>query len=141
MTIPNLINPIFVEIKQIDETKTVYNNRKREPANRVKRSTSFKIQSQIFFGKQEYVDSAQKGQASEQNLAGAVLIAEGYIIVRSLDLQVQGKTLSPGDKLVSYGNIGQEKQCEYYLIGKKDAAHYSDQGNCTLERWYFADRN
>ncbi len=139
MVVPNLLNPILVEISQIDEDDTVFKPRRREPANRVSRPTAFKVQAQCYFGKQEYLDSASGSDS--RNLEGHIKIASGYIIVRKSDLVTVSKELSVGDKLISYGNVGQETSCEYYLIGKKDAAHYSDQGKPTLEKWFFEDRN
>ena len=141
MAVPNLLNPILIEISQIDEDSTVYHDIKHEPANFISYETSFKINVQIFFGRQEYLEPASSGPTNNQNLTGMVKIADGYIIVRTVDLIDKGKTLSTGNKIINYGNIGMENECEYYLIGKKDAAHYSDQGKPTLEKWFFADRN
>lgn len=137
---PNLLNSITVEIKQVDQDKTVYSNRRREPINRVKRYSSFKIKAQIFFGDSEFLESAQGSSPDDRNLAGNILNAKGYIVVRKKDLLKKEKELKVGDKISSYGNTGYEKPCEYYLIGHKDAAHYSDVGQCTLEKWYFEDR-
>ena len=135
MTFPNLINSISVEIVQIDEDETVYNNRKRYPANRIKRETSFKIDAQIVFLEQDYVESA-KAAPEIRNLSGAIKNTSGYIIVRCADLDAMLKVLSDSDKIISYGDV----ICEYYLVGKKDSAHYSNSGNTTLQKWFFVDR-
>lgn len=141
MVQPNLINKIPIELKQIVEDETVYNNRRREPSNRVKRSSAFKLNAQIFFGESEFMDAAKGANPDSRNLGGKILNAAGYIVVRKRDLTVLGKTLKIGDKITSYGKAGKEIQCEYFLIGKKDAAHYSDIGQATLEKWFFEDRN
>ena len=141
MVQPSLINSISVELSQTVEDKTVYNNRRREPANRVKRSSAFKIKAQIFFGKSEYLDAVEGAKPDSRNLGGNILNADGYFIVRKRDLVVLGKTLNIGDKLISYGNAGKETSVELFLVGKKDAAHYSDMGQATLEKWFFEDRN
>lgn len=141
MPTPNLINHIPVEIEQIKEDKTVYSNRRREPSNRVKRSSSFKINSQIFFEEGGFLDAAKKANPDSRNLGGSILNAIGYIVVRKRDLVVKGKILKIGDKITSYGKAGKEIQCEYFLIGTKDAATYSSTGQATLEKWFFEDRN
>lgn len=137
---PNLLNSISVEIKQIDEDNTVYSNSRREPANRVKRFAAFKINVQLYIGEMAMLSSTKGKNPNERNLGGNILDAKGYIIVRKKDLSSKGKTLKEGDKISSYGKIGKEIYCDYYLIGKKDAAHYSDIGQCTLEQWFFEDR-
>jgi len=138
---PNLLNPILVEIKQVDDSATVFSNRRREPVNRVKRSVSFKVNAQIVFMENVYIDATKGKSPDERNLGGVIENAVGYIIVRKTDLQSVGKTLDIGDQIVSYGNVGVEEDCKYFLIGKKDAAHYSDIGQCTLEKWFFEDRS
>lgn len=137
---PNLLNSISIEIKQTDIDNTIYDDRHREPANRVKRYSSFKIKSQLFFGEMDMVGDAQGAKPDNRNLGGTILNVKGYIIVRKKDLLKLGKTLNDGDKISSYGKSGKEISCEYYLIGKKDSAHYSDIGQCTLEKWFFEDR-
>lgn len=140
MPIPKLQNATTVEIGQINEDKTAYSNRRREPINHVQRFANFKIKAQIFFGETEFIGDAMGMKPSERNLAGSIMNAKGYIVVRKLDLQTLGKTLSKGDKLSSYGNAGSELSCEFYLLGKKDAGQYSSVGQCTLEKWFFEDR-
>lgn len=137
---PNLLNATYIEIEQIDEDNTVYHDRRRNPANVVKRKTKFKIKAQIFFQDQDLIEAAKK-DTNAQGLGGNVELAYGYIIVRKFDLSNISKTLKNGDKIVSYGNVGSEIACEYYLFNKKDAAQYADKGGTTLERWYFEDRN
>jgi hypothetical protein len=139
MALPNLINSTLVEIEKIDEDKTVYDHRRREPINRIARAQSFKVQAQIFWQEDQYVEPVQ-GRPSNRNLAGEILNSVGWIVVRKIDLQRIGKTLSRGDKIKSYGNSGKETQCEFFLVGKKDGGQYSDQGNTTLEKWFFEDR-
>lgn len=137
---PRLLNPISAEISQIKEDETVYDNRRREPVNRVKRYTTFRIDAQIFFMENAYVEGAVGTKPDDRNLAGNIVNAKGYILVRDKDLLELGKELKVGDKIVSYGKIGKEKPCEYFLLGSKEGAHYSDQGNTTLVKWFFEDR-
>lgn len=138
---PNLINKVLVEIVQTDESATVYDPLKREPINMVRRQTSFKINAQMYFQAQEFLETANTKAPEPRNLAGSIIVADGYIIVRKSDMESAGKSLSVNDKIISYGNAGKETTCEYYLVGKKDAAQYADIGRHTLERWYFKDKN
>lgn len=138
--IPELQNPIFIEIRQVDETDTVFRNRRREPSLRVAYQASFRVPAQIFFGDKAMVHEAGGSNVMTRELGGVIEDADGYIIVRKADLQELGKTLKIDDRLISYGKPGSETTCEFFLIGTKDAAHYSDVGGCTLEKWYFQDR-
>ena len=74
-------------------------------------------------------------------LAGKQIDTSGYVVVRKVDLAELGKAIEEGDRLVGYGNPGNETECEYFFIGFKDAAQKKDIGNMTLEKWYFQDRN
>jgi len=144
MTKPNLLNPILVRISKIDKSGTVYTGtpgNRREPINVIKKQVSFNIPAQIVFVEQEFVKDAKPVKADPRQLSGDIILADGYIIVRKSDLKELSKTLESNDRIISYGNTGKEIACKYYLVGKKDAAHYSDQGQCTLEKWYFKDRN
>ena len=136
---PNLLNAILVELQQIDESGTVFDNRRRGTSNVVKRSISFSIQAQIVFVDGEFIEKSKGKNPDERNLAGNVLSTMGYIIVRKIDLDAQNKELKNGDKMISYGTP--EKPCELFLIGQKEAAHYTDKGHNTLQKWYFQDRN
>jgi len=139
MVKPNLLNPILVEIKQIDKNATVYDPRKREPVGVIVWQPPFKIQAQIFFGKEQYWSSATS-VPDLRTLGGVLSIAEGSIVVSKFDLQVLNKTLSENDMIVSYGNIGRETSCQLILVGFKSAAHYSDIGQCGIEKWWFRDK-
>lgn len=138
MVQPNLQNPILVEIKQMDDGKTRFSNRRREPVNRVKRQTAFKINAQIIFVENNKIDAAN-ARPETRSLGGIIENAIGYIVIRKIDLDNLGKDLDVGDKIISYGTLN-PVECEYYLIGKKDGAHYADTGGVTLEKWFFEDR-
>jgi len=139
MVQPNLLNKILIEIEQIDESRTSFSNRRREPVNYVKRKQSFKIDGQIIFVEDPYLGAA-KTVPEDRELAGKLFQAVGYVVVRKNDLKILGKELAIGDKIKSYGNVGNETQCEFYLLGKKDGGQYSDKGSTTLEKWFFEDR-
>ena len=140
MVRPNLLNSILVEVEQIDKDATVYDPRKREPVGVIVWSAPFKISAQIFFGKEQFWSSAT-AVPDPRTLGGVLEIAEGYIVVSKLDLQRAGKTLSENDLVISYGKAGIETPCELVLVGSKSAAHYADIGQCTIEKWWFKDKN
>lgn len=138
--LPNLLNAIYMNIEQINQARTVTYNRRRGPANVVKRNVKFKIKAQIFFVEDEFIEAAKKSPDT-RGLSGKIEKTAGYIVVRKVDLEKISKSLKTGDKIVSYGNVGKETASNLFLIGKKDAAHYADRGRPTLEKWFFEDRN
>lgn len=138
--IPNLLNKITVEIKKVKKSGTQFHNGKKEPSTYVAFQTKFKIQAQIFFKKTKIIAEATGGKITTRELGGIIEEADGYIIVRKVDLQLLSKTLELGDRLVSYGDNGKEIECLFYMVGFKEGSHYSDQGNFTLEQWFFQDR-
>jgi len=139
--IPELQNPIFVEFKQVDTTATVFSDRRREASLRVAYQASFRVPAQIYFGDKAMIHESTGAKPITRELGGVIEDADGYIVVRKVDLQEIGKTLKVDDRLVSYGRPGSETECKYFLVGMKEGGHYSDVGNCTLEKWYFQDRD
>jgi len=140
MPTPRLQNPIMVRLRQTDDSKTVFSDRRREPVGLVNRGIVFNIPAQIFFGQQEFVgDAAPAPAGGSRNLAGDILATAGYIVVLKADLKRLGKTLKLNDEIIGYGRTGTESTIKVFLVKTKDAAHYSDQGH-TLEVWYFQER-
>jgi hypothetical protein len=138
MVRPSLLNSILVEIKQIDRDATVFDPVKREPSGVIVWKRPFKIRAQIYFGKEAYWSSATK-TPDPRSMGGILDEAEGYIVVSKFDLSLSGRLLHSGDIITSYGNAGVETTCKLIIIGSKSAAHYSDVGQCTLEKWWFRD--
>jgi len=141
MTIPNLLNPIFIEVAKVDQAKTQYSNAKRASSTFVAYQSTFRIQAQVFFGKTEVSRESTSAPHMPRELAGNVIDTDGYIIVRKVDLQELGKVLEKNDRIVGYGIPDVEwTDCKFFLQGFKNAAHYEGVG-FTLERWDFQDRN
>lgn len=140
MVRPNLLNTILVEIKQLDKDSTIYDPRKKEESNIIAWFPPFKMKAQIYFGKEQYWSSAMA--VPDPRVPGGVIeVAEGYIVVSKYALTLIGKQLQEGDMIISYGNNGIETECGLILVGNKSGAHYSDIGQCGLEKWWFKDEN
>lgn len=140
MVKPNLLNPILVEIKQINREKTVWDDKKKQPVGVVVWDKPFKVQAQLYLGKDQYWSSATS-VPDPRTSGGLIEVTEGYIVVRKSDLFMLGKTIRTMDVITAYGKIGSEIKCDFVLVGKKDAAHYADIGQCTLEKWFLKDKN
>jgi len=140
MVRPNLLNSILVEIKQVDKDSTVYDPRKNEESNIIAWFPSFKINTQIYFGKEQYWSSVM-AVPDPRTPGGVIEVAEGYIVVSKYELALLGKQLQEGDMIISYGNDNAETECGLILIGVKSGAHYSDIGRCGLEKWWFRDKD
>jgi len=139
--IPNLPNPIMVEFKQVDTSSTVYSDPKKEPSTYVAYQPAFRVPGIMIHKKTKIIRESTGTAVSPRELGGVIEDADGYVIVRKVDLQEQGKTLKLDDRIISYGKPGSETQCKFFLVGYKEAAHYDDVGTHTLEQWFFQDRS
>lgn len=132
--IPDLIEPVLVEIEQINKTTTVASggiSGRHEHMGNIQRDTKFTIQAQISFGNTEQQTKFSQLGPDEQ--------AGGYLVLRIIDLENLGKTLKRGDKIVKMGN----RDVELFLLHSDGdpAAHFSSIGGFTLVRMFFGDRN
>lgn len=129
----DLIEPIAVEIEQIDKDATQYStgpSGRREPVNQVKRKAKITMEAQVVFG-----DRDQRGIATNLGTDEQV---KGYILVRYSDLQAQGVTLQRGDRIVKLGQLPQEL---YLMHSQGDpAAHFTGIAGFTLVKFHFMDR-
>jgi hypothetical protein len=139
--IPNLLNAIMVEIKQINQSETNFSNHKKEPSLHITYSPAFRIPAIMIHKATKMIREATGAVSLSRELEGPIIDADGYIIVRKIDLQTLSKTLALNDRIISYGIIGSETSCKFYLVGFKEAAQYSDIGTHTLEQWFFQDRS
>ena len=133
--IPRLIQPIPVEISQINKSRTISSggvSGRHETFGNVQRDVKFIIQAQVAFGNVEQVTLFN-------SMLGASERAGGYLVLRFVDLKNLGKTLNRGDKILKIGDI----TCDYFLLHSKGdpAAHFSAIGGFTLFRMFFGDRN
>ena len=130
---PQLIEPIKVEIEQIDKDNTPYStgvNGMNEHINHIAKKTKFEIDAQVVFGNTE--------QKTEFSQLGAKENVKGYMVLRYIDLQNLGKTLERGDRITKLGQFN----VKYFLLHSTgdSAAHYSSL-DFTLVRMFFDDRN
>jgi len=134
---PPLIEPILIEVEQIDEANTQFSgglSGRHETINStVKVKVSF--QAQVVFGNTE--------QKTEFSQIGADENAGGYLVVRSVDLRNAGIKLKRGDKIIKMGTGADSLDTELYLLHgqNKMGAQFSALGGFALARVFFADRN
>ena len=132
--IPELIEPINVEIEQIDKTTTVAStgvSGRREFVGNIQRKTKIVLSAQVAFSNTDMITKFNQIGPDEQ--------AKGYLVLRFIDLANKGVTLQKGDKIIKLGQL----DVEYYLLhGTGDpAAHFSSISGFTLFRMFFGDRN
>ena len=143
MAVPNLQNPIKVDISRIDRTETIWDNVLRENINIIKRRPGFSIDAQVVYRKvfvKGSLDAPDMDGQMGEGLGGAVLNSDGYILLRVKDLELKSLTMNDierGDKITKIGQL----DTNYYVVGKRPAAQYSDQGGFTLIAVFFEDRN
>jgi hypothetical protein len=138
---PNLLNPVSVQIQRLDKGATQTNTRLRENVNIVKKLPILTINAQIAYRKSTTSggtkDSPNWEGPMNVGLGGVIEQSEGYILVLIADIQSLDPQISRGDKIVKLGQF----PVEHYILGSRPAAHYSDQGGFTLMQIFFADRN
>jgi len=140
MVVPVLQNPTKVTITRIDRTGTKWNNRLRENVNLIRQEASFTLDCQVVYkrimtdGAQDKIDFAG---AQNVGIGGVSFESDGYIIVRYADLLTVGKVIGRGDKITKLGQI----DVEYYVVGLRPTAHYTDQAGFTLLQIFFLERS
>lgn len=143
MPIPRLLNPVKVTVSRIDKNETQYDPISRENINIIRRRPSFNIDAQIVFRKvfvKGSFESADRKGEMNVGMGGVSDNSDGYILVRDVDLRVQGLTFQDiihGDSITKLGQL----DVTYFIVGKRPAAHYSDQGGFTMVALFFEDRN
>ncbi len=143
MVLPNLLNPVVSTIDRIDRTETQWDSIMRENINIIRRRPSFDIDAQIVYRKvfvKGSLDAPDMDGQMGEGLGGAVLNSDGYILLRVKDLELKSLTMNDierGDKITKIGQL----DTNYYVVGKRPAAQYSDQGGFTLIAVFFEDRN
>jgi len=134
MSFVELIEPIDVEIEQIDKDETPFSDGvsgRREHLGTIARKAKVTVQAQVVFGNTQQQTKFSQLGPDEQ--------AGGYILLRYEDLANQGITLQRGDKIVKLGTLDREL---YLLHSSGDsAAHYNSIGSFTLVKMFFGDRN
>ena len=140
---PNLLNPVTCTISRIDKTETHYDPILRENINIIRRRPDFNIQAQVVYRKvfvKGSFDAADHTGQMNEGLGGVVPNSDGYILLRTVDLAFQGLTLNDIAQGDSISKIAQ-LDVDYYVMGKRPTAQYTDQGGFTLMAVFFEDRN
>lgn len=138
MTQPNLLNPLNVEIRQLDGDDTVFDD--RDVGGVIVWQTPFRIPAQIYFGKEEYLSTAT-AVPDPRSAGGNLPVSDGHIVVRTYDLQQLGKVIKTTDRIISYGDGQVRRECEYTIVGMKEGAQYLDKGQCTLQKFFFKEHD
>lgn len=143
MVLPNLLNPVTITIDRIDRTETQWDPILRENLNIIRRRPSFDIDAQIVYRKvfvKGSLDASELDGQMGEGLGGAVPNSDGYVLLRVYDLGLKGLTMPDierGDRITKLGQL----TVEYFVVGKRPAAQYTDQGGFTLIAVFFEDRN
>jgi len=143
MVRPNLLNPAITTIDRIDRTETQWDSILRENINIIRRRPSFDIESQIVYRKvfvKGSLDASDLNGSMGEGLGGSIPNSDGYILLRVYDLGLKGLTMNDierGDRITKLGQL----DVDYYVVGKRPAAQYTDQGGFTLIAVFFEDRN
>jgi hypothetical protein len=127
MVQPNLINPVPIEIEQLDISTTIYDDDFREPIAQASRTTKVTIKGQV---KWETKDGLRVMRG------GVEEIAAGYVLFRLIDLAANNITLRQNDRFTKLGT----EITDIYIIALRPEGHYADIGGPTLVKAFFADR-
>lgn len=132
MPLPNLINSSAIVLQLIQKTQTRYSNRARSVKGRTVYSDNYSMSCQPFLGKVE---------DPEANQAGIEEIVEGYIVVRTIDMDsILPRYLKRGDKIVAFGSGSNIYNVEFFIVGSKLGGAYNSELGFTLRKYYFANR-
>lgn len=143
MVVPNLLNPVRCTVSRIDKNETIYDPVTRENINIIRRRPAFNIDAQVVYRKvftKGSMDTADHEGGQGEGAGGAIADSDGYVLLRTVDLAAQSLTINDiikGDSITKLGQL----DVEYFVMGKRPAAHYTDQGGFTLVAVFFEDRN
>jgi len=143
LVVPILQNPIDVTISRIDKNETIYDPITRENINIIRRRPPFNIKAQVVFRKvftKGSLDASDHDGLFGEGAGGVIDDSDGYVLLRTVDLAAQGLEFDDiihGDSITKLGQL----TTNYFVMGKRPAAQYSDQGGFTLIAVFFEDRN
>ena len=127
MPIPNLLNPVWLQVRPISKGTTAYDAEAREPLRVVERTPVISILAQVEYGSSRTPQYQEIGAAEE---------VSGYFLTTTLEAQRVGYTPRRGDLVVQVGN----RVVTQYVTAWEDAGHWGDTAGASLLRVYFADR-
>jgi hypothetical protein len=127
MPIPNLIHPIPIVFRQINESTTIYDEHHREPVQQSKWGSNITVMGQIKWAEEKALTIAVNGK---------ILNADGYVLFRYIDLQAKTVTLKGNENITSIGGVNQD----LYVLKLRPVASYNDVGGSTMVKAFFEDR-
>lgn len=125
---PNLLNPTTATIAQYDAPSTAMDHRRRSPVTVVVKDAGFQIKCQVKWAADFF------SNLTEPSKIGADEQQDGYIIVRTQDLETLGKTLKRGDRITKLG----DQDVVLFILRLEYGSHYG--GKFRLVKLWFQDR-
>lgn len=130
---PELIEPIPVLIELIDKTKTPFStgvSGKSEIINHVVRS-QLTVMAQVVFGNTDEISRSTQMGTDEQ--------IKGYLVLRLRDMELAGKEIKRGDRIVKLKNLTLKTPL-YFVHSVGDLFAQFTSIGMTLTRLAFTDR-
>lgn len=127
MPIPNLIHPIPIVFRQINESTTIYDEHHREPVQQSRWGSSITVNGQIKWAEEKSLTITVNGK---------ILNADGYVLFRYIDLTAKGVTLKGNENITKIGATNYD----LYVLKLRPTASYDDVGGSTMVKAFFEDR-
>jgi hypothetical protein len=123
---PRLIQPVEVEVRQIDTENTVYDEQTRAPVGQVLWQDPVVLHAQVYDGDTDRA-RAQMGGIREES--------EGHLTFLAEELDAAGVTLARGDRISKIAG----RETDLYIERLRYAGHYTGP-NSTLLLVFWEDR-
>ena len=133
---PNLRHPVWVTVAPLSNASQLEDENMREEIQIVGRSTQFNIPGQM-----EYRDKDDYASAREYyDPRGLVVKVMGYVLVRTLDVQLRSWTPQIGDRILATGvGTSFEQTLDSVVTKIEPRAHYPNLG-ATMQKCFFGNR-
>lgn len=131
MVLPRLIHPVPTFIQSVLVDQTIQDDGYNEPVQSVRYSETYEIPGQWNWYTDREINAVQYG-SEERSI--------GYFMVRRFDLNLIGKMIQRGDRVIGYG-VGTNKiDLDVYVTKLRYEGHYPDQGGPSLMKIFINDR-
>jgi len=128
MPIPNLLHPVPIIIRLIEQAETFFDEDTREPVQMMARKPTVTLDAQVRWPRSKDADPSMAGRVDE---------SRGYVLLRKIDLDNASVSISIGDNIIKVGTIDHD----LYVNELEPLGHYGDQGGHTMLKCYFNDRS
>ena len=134
MSLPRLLNPVPVFLRQIGRSQTaVLDDDLHEPVGQAHRDQKpVELVAQV---KEFDSDNAQAAPG------GVLEQSRGYLLFRCADLKAACIELQRGDRIVQIGDGDAAREVDLYFVRFQHRGHYARAGGYTLVKAWFADRH